>query len=216
MKFLKNFGLGLLYALLFPVILAAVAVFAVYGFLRSIVYFFISLVRFFKGEKIFAAFPEDEKAKEIIDRARGLKKEEAPAQQQAPQQNIYVQQNYYPNQGLPPQGQQPQQPGLPNPGYPQQGLPNQGYPQQGIPNQGYPNQPSYGQPLPPYGQPQYYGGQPFQRDQLPPGYGEPTPVIPQQPGQAAPQPEAITLNREVPPVEPAIENKEMEGDEDDD
>ena len=69
MKFLKNFGLGLLYALLFPVILAAVAVFAVYGFLKSIVYFFIYLVRFFKGEKIFAAFPEDEKAKEIIDRA---------------------------------------------------------------------------------------------------------------------------------------------------
>ena len=97
LKFLKNFGLGLLYVLLFPFILLGVVVFAIIGFVRSILEVIFIIVRFVRGEKIFPPYPEDVKAQEILAKNYGLKeeKEEAPAQPAT--QNVYVQQNYYPN-----------------------------------------------------------------------------------------------------------------------
>ncbi len=94
LKFLKNFGLGLLYILLFPLILVGVVFYALVGFIRCLFEFFAIVFRFFRGEKIFPPYPEDVKAQAILAKTYGLKEEkEEPAP--APANNVYVQQNYY-------------------------------------------------------------------------------------------------------------------------
>lgn len=65
--FFKSLGKGLLYVILFPLGLIAIALYAVYG----IFVFFFHLVRlivmFFTGKKLNSDLPEDIKAKAIID-----------------------------------------------------------------------------------------------------------------------------------------------------
>ena len=127
LKFLKNFGLGLLYILLFPFLLVGVVIYAVIGFIASLIQMFLIIIRFFKGEKIFPPYPEDVKAQEILAKNYGLEaKEPAPAPQPAPN-NVYVQQNYYQN----PQPMN-QNPGFAQPQYQQ--MPPYGYQQ--MPQQG--------------------------------------------------------------------------------
>ena len=116
LKFLKNFGLGLLYVLLFPFILVGVVIFALDGFISCLFELVAILIRFFRGEKIFPPFPEDVRAQEILAKNFGTK-EETPAQPQPTTQNVYVQQNYYPNPNGPMMGQQ--NPALGNPQYQQ-------------------------------------------------------------------------------------------------
>ena len=142
MKFLKNFGLGLLYALLLPLIVLALLIAGAVGVVVFFVELVLLLIRLFKGEKkLFPPFPEDVEAEKRLEKIRGLseeKEEETP--QQPSQQNVYVQQNYYPG-GQPPY-MNPGQSQMPPPGYP-----------------------PYGQPLPPqYQAPYQQGPQP----QLPP------------------------------------------------
>ncbi|MBP5091270.1 MAG: hypothetical protein J6328_01755 [Bacilli bacterium] len=122
MKVIKLFGFGLLYAVLLPFILVAAAFFAVYGFLKSIVYFFVLLIRFFRGEKLFAPYKEDVEAAKRIRAKLGADKEAAQAAQNPVPNNVYVQQNYYSNPGMMP-GIQPGAVPTPNPYMQQPGLP---------------------------------------------------------------------------------------------
>lgn len=96
MEFLKKFGIGILYALFFPVLLMLIALVAVYGALTFVVEFVIMLINFFSGKKCFPVFEEDVEATK--------RKEEAlSSQSPAPEgdkaenktNNIYVQQVYY-------------------------------------------------------------------------------------------------------------------------
>ena len=186
MKVIKLFGFGLLYAILLPFILVAAAVFAVYGFAKSIVYFFVVIIRFFKGEKLFAPYPEDVEAAKRI-RAK-LSADAAEPNATQPQQpgNVYVQPNYYTNPAM--QGQQPG-PAVPPP--------NPYYQQQG----------GYGPGIPPYQQqpqPGYIGNEQMPNQQIPqnpyaqqPGYNpNPQPDFSSQP---------IDLNAEEQPTVTMIE-----------
>lgn len=106
MEFLKKFGIGILYALFFPLLLVAVALVAVYGVLTFIVEFVIMAINFFSGKKCFPVFEED------IEAAK--RKEEALSAQPQPEEktenktsNVYVQQVYY--------NSDPNKMGFPNP-----------------------------------------------------------------------------------------------------
>lgn len=99
MKVLREFGLGILYAILLPFLLAIAAVVAVYGVFNFLIEFVIMVVNFFKGEKLFPLYKEDRQAMEIyqkaIDKANGTAEPEKPATQ-----NVYVQQNFYATPGM--------------------------------------------------------------------------------------------------------------------
>ena len=143
---LRAFGQGLLWAVLLPFILIGTAVVAVFGLGNFVVEFFIMIINFFRGKKLFPIYPEDQRAylilQRTIDKQNG--ELETPGAQQQP---VYVQQNFYGSQQppfpMPPSGNIPQSPvqGQLPPGYNQQ-LPS-GYPQQQLP-------PAQQQQLPPY------------------------------------------------------------------
>ncbi len=167
MKFLREFGLGLVYILLSPVLLAMLLVVGVVMIFVWIVTFFKGCIRFFKGDSFFAPLPEDEqvekiKAEELRRKTESDKPEPAPAQPAGPSQ-VYVQNNYYQPQPGQPNGQIPQNPQQNMPPF-QQGYP-QGYPQQPYGN-GIPQQP-YGGSIPQQQPPYPYA------EQIP--YTEPAP-----------------------------------------
>ena len=58
MKFLRNFGLGILWAALFPLLCVVIAFFAVYVVFTFPVEFVIMLIHFFQGKSLFLPFPE--------------------------------------------------------------------------------------------------------------------------------------------------------------
>lgn len=98
-KFLKNFGLGLVYILVLPLFLVVIAVFAVYGFVTCVVLFWHAVYRFFKGEDPFKKLDADVKVDAIKNAQMNNEMKLQPA---APAQsipagpsNVYVQQNYY-------------------------------------------------------------------------------------------------------------------------
>ncbi len=64
-KFIKNFGLGLLYFIALPLLILGVVCYAVYGLGIYIFYLFKGTIRFFKGDTFFEELPEDAKVKEI-------------------------------------------------------------------------------------------------------------------------------------------------------
>lgn len=146
MKFLREFGMGIIYILALPFFLVMVALVGFVMLIDFLISLVVGIIRFFKGDSFFKVLKEDEmvkriKEEEIKAKTGELKPEPQPEQQPAPQQGpVYVQQNYY-QQPMPPYGAP-----MPNPGY--------GYP----PQPPYPNQPPYPQqqPYPPqYGAPQY-------------------------------------------------------------
>ena len=120
MKILREFGLGIVWFLLVPLILLACGLIAVYGVFNFLIQFVVMVVNFFKGEKLFPRFPEEKKAMAIyqkaIDKANGESTEEKPT---APQ-TVYVQQNFY--SGAPMMPGVPPVPGLPNNPYYNQGM----------------------------------------------------------------------------------------------
>ena len=65
MKFLREFGLGLVYILLSPVLLAMLLVVGIVMVFVWIVTFFKGCIRFFKGDSFFAPLPEDEQVEKI-------------------------------------------------------------------------------------------------------------------------------------------------------
>jgi len=114
MKFLKNFGWGLLTIICLPFLLVALAVFAVYLAIVFFAEFFRSFIRFFKGEKGPWKAKEDLQV-EAIKRAQFEKAmpaeapapaTPAPAPQPSTPSHVYIQQNYYqgtkPEAGVPP------------------------------------------------------------------------------------------------------------------
>ena len=141
MQALKKFGLGILWAFLLPFIVVGVAIVGVFGIPNFFIQFFIMIVNFFRGKKLFPVFPEDQKAYQILQRAIDKKNGEAARSEVPPApQQVFVQQNFY--------TQAPTPPGIPGgptalpPGYTQ--VPP-GYTQ--VPP------PAYTQvPPPPYGQ----------------------------------------------------------------
>ncbi|MCQ2752756.1 MAG: hypothetical protein MJ206_00625 [Bacilli bacterium] len=88
LEFLKRFGLGILYIIISPFLVAFLALWLLY----NIIIYFVEVIRgikhFFKGEKFFAPFPEDVQAKALLNTytATGTTNKEAPAQQAAPTQ----------------------------------------------------------------------------------------------------------------------------------
>lgn len=74
--FFKSFGKGLLYILLFPLILIVLTIYGVYG----LVVFFIQLIKmvilFFSGKTLTSDLEEDIKAKAILSGDDGKKEEE--------------------------------------------------------------------------------------------------------------------------------------------
>lgn len=107
-KFLKNFGLGLVYVIFFPVLLAMIAIMGVYGFIVCATQFFKGTIRFFKGLEPFPPFSEDLIVERVKEMQIGL---QTTPQQNAPTpagpSTVYVQQNYYQNAPHSPEGQQP-------------------------------------------------------------------------------------------------------------
>ena len=147
---LKKFGLGILWALLSPIIVIGIALVAVFGVFNFVIQFFIMVVNFFRGKKLFPPFPEDEKAYKILKRAIDEQNGEKPVEQpvQAQPQQVYVQQNYYTQPGAIP-GVPPQMNPYGNPyQVPPQQPPYIQQPNQQPPYLQQPNQQAPYQPLP--------------------------------------------------------------------
>lgn len=106
-KFLKSFGLGLLYMILSPILLVVLLGYALFGIYNFFVEGGKAVVRFFKGKPLFPQFDEDKKAEAMLNRGIDNINEEEKAVPAAPQggtTNVYVQQNIY--QGNPPPANQ--------------------------------------------------------------------------------------------------------------
>ncbi len=126
MKFLKEFGIGIIFAICSPLLLILIALVAVFGVLDFIVEFIIMMVNFFSGKKCFPVFKEDEEAYKRKQEALNLAQAKEQPQPAPQPSNIYVQQVYYNTTpgAMGPIGQQ----GMPfqNPqGIQQQGMPFQ-------------------------------------------------------------------------------------------
>lgn len=100
MKFLKNFGLGLVVVLLLPLFLAGLAIFAIVLFFVYFKELFENVIRFFRGEKGLKKLPEDLQVDAIKEESLRKnmpseeKKETTPVAPPPPT-NVYIQQNYY-------------------------------------------------------------------------------------------------------------------------
>ena len=136
MNVLKQFGLGILWALLFPFILVVIALIGVFGVFNFFVQFIIMIVNFFRGKKLFPPLPEDEKAYEILKKAYAQEdaKQEQPIQEVDQSKQIYIQNNYYQQPGQPMPN--PQNPYLQQPNPYQQQNPYLQQPNPAIQNQG--------------------------------------------------------------------------------
>ena len=66
LDFLKRFGLGILYVLISPFLLAFLLLWLLFDLGIFFVELFKGLVSFFKGQKLFPEFPEDIEAKRIL------------------------------------------------------------------------------------------------------------------------------------------------------
>lgn len=139
MNALKQFGLGILWALLFPILLVIYALIGVFGLFNFFYQFVLMIVHFFQGKNLFPPLEEDVKAAEILQKRNHPEEQQpAPAPAPAPAQ-VYVQQNYYqmppgyPPGAYPPGAFGPQNPGAVPPPY-QGAIPQQNpYPNQNNP-----------------------------------------------------------------------------------
>ena len=148
MKFLRAFGLGLVYILLLPLLFVALAVVGLIMLGQWIFAFFKGSIRFFKGDSFFAPLPEDQqvlaiKAEELRRKSEPPTPVTAPPSVPAGPAQVYIQQNYYqspaPNAQMPQQNQVP----FPNQAFGPSGNPlpngNYGVPQMMPPNSIPPN-----------------------------------------------------------------------------
>lgn len=101
MSFLKNFGLGLLYILLLPILAVGIALVAVWAVANFLIQGIKVIVGFFHGDKLFPPLDEDLEAMAIEQRAIDAQKMAASQPQGTP---IFVQNNMYPGNpyGVPP------------------------------------------------------------------------------------------------------------------
>ena len=161
MNALKTFGLGILWALLFPFIAVGMVIVGAFGAVDFVIEFVIMVANFFRGKKLFPVYREDERAYAILQKAIDKKNGESAvnATPEPQPQQVFVQQNFYSGAPIPPgsNGALPPgyMPGQLPPGYGQPNPYNQIPPQQPYGNQLPPQQP-YANPLPPQ---QPYAGQ---------------------------------------------------------
>ena len=74
----KNIAKGLLYVLLFPFGLIAIALYAVFGIFVFFFQFIRLIVLFFSGRKLTSDLPEDIEARRIIEANKPKEEEESP------------------------------------------------------------------------------------------------------------------------------------------
>lgn len=102
-KFFKNFGLGIVYVILLPIIIAITLLVGAYGLLVAFFQSLFGIVRFFKGEPFFPSLHEDREVAMIAKAQHDIMLNGVPPQPKeeptpAPAQNTtYVQNNYYQN-----------------------------------------------------------------------------------------------------------------------
>ena len=77
-SFFKNLGKGLLYVLIFPFGLIAIAIYAVFGIFVFFFQFIRLIVLFFTGRSLNSDLPEDIEAKKIIEANKPKEEEESP------------------------------------------------------------------------------------------------------------------------------------------
>ena len=77
-SFFKNLAKGLLYVLMFPFGLIAIALYAVFGIFVFLFQFVRLIILFFTGRKLSSDLPEDIEAKKIIDANKPKEEEESP------------------------------------------------------------------------------------------------------------------------------------------
>ena len=100
-NFLKSFGMGLVYFLLFPFIVVLSVLIGIYGILRFFFSSFGGIVRFFKGEEFFPTMREDKEVALVIKTQHDALLNGVPTpKQETPSpipnnNNVYVQNNYY-------------------------------------------------------------------------------------------------------------------------
>ncbi len=106
-KFLRNFGMGLVYIFLLPLLLIILAIGAIYCLCTWFYHACVLIYRFFRGQNGFEELKEDQLLKEKLE---AKKEEDTPKPQEetknaAPQQ-VFVQQNFYqmPPGYIPPNG----------------------------------------------------------------------------------------------------------------
>jgi hypothetical protein len=114
-KFMKNFGLGLVYIILLPLLLVILAAFALYCLVLGMVMFFQAAIRFFQGLQPLPPFEEDLKVAEIkkaqVENQIHPNGVPSTATDNGPApQSVYVQNNYYQTPGTTPAPQVPPQP----------------------------------------------------------------------------------------------------------
>jgi hypothetical protein len=113
-KFMKNFGLGLVYILLLPLLLLILVAFALYCLILGITMFFQAAIRFFKGLEPLPPFEEDLKVAEIkkaqVENQIHPNGVPAEANNGPAPQSVYVQNNYYQTPGAQQPGMVPPQP----------------------------------------------------------------------------------------------------------
>lgn len=99
-NFFKSFGMGLIYTIVFPLIVLVSFAYALIAIGEFVFESFPGIVRFFKGEEFFPKLREDKEVALVLkaQHERMLNgiapKEKQPAAPQAPT-NVYVQNNYY-------------------------------------------------------------------------------------------------------------------------
>ena len=105
-NFFKSFGLGLVYTLVFPLIVVGAFLYGVYGLSQWLVVTAKGLIRFFKGDRFFPPLREDKEVALLIKRQHEAILQGTPATsptqpaiEPAPtSNNVYVQNNYYSQQ----------------------------------------------------------------------------------------------------------------------
>ena len=86
-NFFKNIGRGIGYFFLFPTLLIAIALYAVFGLIVFIYQFFKLIFLFFTGRTLFSDLPEDIKLKALLDEKQKESKPEESVAQPEPEQS---------------------------------------------------------------------------------------------------------------------------------
>lgn len=106
--FFKTFGMGLIYTLMFPLIVVSSLI---YAFTIIFGWFFVTfkgIFRFFKGDTFYKVLREDkevaliiQKRKEEMTASQNIQQAPVEVRQPNPQNNVYVQNNYYTQDNVP-------------------------------------------------------------------------------------------------------------------
>lgn len=98
-KFLKNFGLGIVFMICSPVLIVLVLFAAVLGLFNFLVQGLKCVFRFFRGLSPFKELEIDHRVKQIkeqLDLSYAISEKEKEKESQQPQEKaVYIQQNYY-------------------------------------------------------------------------------------------------------------------------